>query len=400
MKTSAVCLLLLAGFAAQASALTIGEAVDGLCPDAKARLAENTVLGLAITAAKDVEITLPAGDNVVVVAPSDAAFIAALAKVDLTAEEILADADLLTSILSLHLAAASTDASVDAATLAGSDISFMEGGEAISLADLQTASPADLTIMEGDNTVAVEEVVTCDAGATVVFVDTVLLPGAAPASAPTPAPAPTPKLTIGALVGSVCPDISAVLGGDDFSTLFEFLTDPEIAATEITLPEGVVVVAAPTNDAFKKLIAAVGPAAAANKTIVTEILANHIATATAASDTTATALSGETMGFWTEMGGVGGNMAPVPTGIAALVDDKNGVITDTPVDEMAKVVAGVACAAEGQYAFAIDTVLVPEKYTPKPAPGPGAAPAPAPSAAGVASMGFAAVAAVAAAMLA
>ncbi|KAL4542179.1 hypothetical protein Ndes2526B_g06659 [Nannochloris sp. 'desiccata'] len=325
MKTSAVCLLLLAGFAAQASALTIGEAVDGLCPDAKARLAENTVLGLAITAAKDVEITLPAGDNVVVVAPSDAAFIAALAKVDLTAEEILADADLLTSILSLHLAAASTDASVDAATLAGSDISFMEGGEAISLADLQTASPADLTIMEGDNTVAVEEVVTCDAGATVVFVDTVLLPGAAPASAPTPAPAPTPKLTIGALVGSVCPDISAVLGGDDFSTLFEFLTDPEIAATEITLPEGVVVVAAPTNDAFKKLIAAVGPAAAANKTIVTEILANHIATATAASDTTATALSGETMGFWTEMGGVGGNMAPVPTGIAALVDDKNGV---------------------------------------------------------------------------
>ena len=228
--------------------------------------------------------------------------------------------------------------------------------------------------------------------------------GILPISAAVPGPAPTPKLTIGALVGAVCPGIGEVLAGDNFSTLLGFLTDPEIAATEITLPEGVVVVAAPTNSAFEKFIAAVGPAAVADKAIVTEVLANHIATAANASESFATTLSGDQMGFWTLMGGAGGNPAPTPTGIAALVaSNKDGVISDTPVDELAKVAGGVACTAEGQYAFAIDTVLVPEKYTPKPAAvpasAPASAPAPAPSAGFKASAAFAAIIGTAAVLL-
>jgi uncharacterized surface protein with fasciclin (FAS1) repeats len=307
--------------------------------------------------------------------------------------------------LSLHLGVAASSDSTDATDLAGTDLMFMENGEPISLADFQTATPADLTLMEGDNTASVEEVVACDAGATVIFVDTVLLPGAAPSPAAAPAPAPSaPKpLTIGALIGAVCPDIADVLAGPNFSTLTSLVSDPVIAKAEITLPKGVVVLAAPTNDAFAKFIAAVGPVAAANKTILIEVLANHIATAGAASDSSAKALSGETMGFWTEMGGAGGNPSPVPTGIAALVaSNKGGVITDTPVDEMAKIVGAVGCGAQNQYAFGIDRVLAPAKYDPKPTPAPGAAPSPAPlppSSAGVASFGLAVVGAVAAAIL-
>jgi len=383
--------------------------VDGLCSEAKEGLEANTVLGLAIEQAKDVEITLPEGEDVVVVAPSDEAFNKALAELALTPEELLGNSDLLTSVLALHLGAAPTDASTEATTVSGPEIMFMDGDDPATLADLQTADTP--TIEEGDTTAAVNEVIACDEGATVLFVDSVLIPGApAPGPAPAPAdgPVPAPALTIGGLVDATCPDIKDVIASENFSTLRGFLFDAEIAGTEIDLPEGVVVIAAPTNDAFEEFLSKLDPEVAANKTIVTEILANHIATAETASESFGTTLGGAQMGFWTMMGGVGGNEAPVPTEIAELASSsENGVITDSdPVDEMANVAAAVDCADDGQYAFAIDTVLVPEKYTPEPAPAPvpasGTSPEPAPapsSAAGVASMGFAAVIAVVAAML-
>ena len=381
-----------------------------MCPDAKTRLAENTVLTAAVTAASAEQITIPAGEDIVVVAPSDAAFTAALTKLNLKAEAVLNNTALLTAILAVHIGAAANNDSTTATDVAGSNLMFMQDGAPISLADFQTASPASLTLMEGTNTASVEEVVACQGGATVVFVDTVLLPGTAPAPgaapAPAPGPAPTPtKVTIGSLIGSVCPGIKNVLADSNFSTLVKFVSDPDIANTEITIPKGTVVIAAPTNAAFATYIGSVNAELLANKTVIAEILANHIAVAAAPSDDTATTLYGETMGFWTEMGGVGGNMAPTPTGIAALAaTSKNGVITDSPADEMAKVVGSVACAAEGQYAFGIDTVLVPAKYDPAPvpAPAPGVAPTPGPvpSSGSVASMGLAAVAAMAAAILA
>jgi hypothetical protein len=102
-----------AAFAAQASALTIGEVADGLCPEAAAALANNTVLGDALQAAKDVEITLPGkGQNPVIVAPSDAAFQAALAKLEMTPEQLLGDSELLYNVLARHFGASSSKAPI------------------------------------------------------------------------------------------------------------------------------------------------------------------------------------------------------------------------------------------------------------------------------------------------
>jgi uncharacterized surface protein with fasciclin (FAS1) repeats len=212
---------------------------------------------------------------------------------------------------------------------------------------------------------------------------------AAPAAAPT---APKP-LTIGALVASVCPGIGDILAGPNFTTLVSLLERDEIANTVINPPKGVVVIAAPTNAAFEPVIKAVGAAAIANNTIIGEILANHIAVAANASASTATALSGETLSFWTMMNGiVGGNPAPTPASIAGLAaTSKDGVITDNGgVPEAGKVVGAASCGATGPFAFAVDQVLLPTKYAIKPTV---AAPAPAPSSAGFkASAAFAAVA--------
>jgi uncharacterized surface protein with fasciclin (FAS1) repeats len=222
------------------------------------------------------------------------------------------------------------------------------------------------------------------------------IPSAAPATAPAPAPT-NGKMTIGALVSSVCPDIANVIAGPNFSTLAGLIKDPVVANTEITLPKGAVVLVAPTNAAFTSYLAAVGPTVAANKTVVAQILANHIATAASSANSTATALSGETLSFWTEMGGVGGNDSPVPTGIAALTaSNKGGLVTDADASEMAKISASVPCTAQNQYAFAVDSVLAPKAYeimAPAAAPM-AAAPGPAPSS-GFKASAFAAVGAVA-----
>ncbi|KAG7670246.1 hypothetical protein Ndes2526B_g06657 [Nannochloris sp. 'desiccata'] len=424
MRVSFIALVLAVAYIAQpsfAAITTVGDLVDGICPDAKLRLGQNALLSTALTLAASTEIEVPDSGTPILFAPSDAALTAALPKLGVSVAELAFNPQLIKDILSLHLANAESTAISTATTINGKTVNFQISGAESPINDfVATTDNTARSVTQGATIAKTEDIVACIDGPIAVFTDTVFLPdAAAPAPGPDPAPAPTP--TIGGLVGAACQGIKDVLAAENFSILAGLLTDPEIAATEITLPEGVVVIAAPTNAAFETLIAAVGPAAAANKTILTEILANHIATAAKASDTTATALSGETMGFWTEMGGVGGNMAPVPTGIAAIAASKTGIISDTPVDELAKVLGAITCTAEGQYAFGIDTVLVPEKYTPKPAPAPTPGPAPDPQptpapqptpdpqptpasvppsgSAGVASVGFAAVAAVAAAML-
>jgi large subunit ribosomal protein L40e len=108
---------------------------------------------------------------------------------------------------------------------------------------------------------------------------------------------------------------------------------------------------------------------------------------------------------------------PMPQSIAVTATNPaGGVITDEGMNEHAKVVTALACPTENQYAFAIDAVLVPKQFETEAAPAPaGSSPAPEPtpkptptsnptpvpaSSAGMASVGFAAIAAVAAAILA
>jgi large subunit ribosomal protein L40e len=339
---------------------------------------------------------------------------------------------------------------------------------------------------------------------------------------PTAKPAP---LTLGALMGATCTDIMDVLASEDFSTLASLISDPEIAAKQLPDINGTVVIAAPTNTAFTALLSAVGADFTANKTAVFEVLANHIAIASSANATTATALSGEQLNFWLDrttssnaslpaslpsddmtffvktltgktvtLEGIrptdsiesvkmkfqgkegippdqqrlifngkqledgrtveyykipnpatihlvlrlrGGksvtiNMAmaaesdpdPVPQSIAATASDPtDGAITDVGTKEISKVLTAIACPKEKQYVFAIDTVLLPEKYeaaasapvpaapeagaetsssptpsTPTPSTPTPSTPAPT-SGAGIVPVGIAAIAAVAAAIL-
>jgi hypothetical protein len=229
-----------------------------------------------------------------------------------------------------------------------------------------------------------------DAPAAGPTVGPIVQPAATPATAPAAAPTAPKPLTIGALVDSLCPDIADILAGPNFTTLMDLAAREEIANREISLPKGVPVLVAPTNAAFTPVIEAVGADAIADNNLIFEILANHMAVATNASASTATALSGETLSFWTMMGGVGGNPAPTPASIAGLkANSVDGVITDNGgVPQAGKVVGAASCGAGGPYAFAVDTVMLPSKYDLPTV----AAPAPAPSAAFKASAAFAAVA--------
>ncbi len=371
-------------FAAQpsfAATSTIGDLVaEGLCPEARTRLQQNALLNTALTLAANTQIELPDSGTPILFAPSDAALLAALPKLGVSVAQLASKPELIKSILDLHLASAAGPDSTTATTLADTQAAFMTStNQALPLSQFIVGNAAELAVRESATMAGVEDIVACPGGPVAVFTNAVFLPAAAapsPASAPAPAPsAPTP--TIGGLVGAICPAISDVISGPNFSTLLGLLTDPQIAATEINLPKGLIVVAAPTNAAFASYLASVSPSVASNKTALATILANHIATATAASDSTAKALSGETMGFFTKMDAT---VPSTPTSIASVAATKTGMLTSEPAGSMTNVVGAVSsCSADGQIAFGVDQVLPPAGFLPTPAPAPGPAPAPKPA---------------------
>lgn len=353
---------------------------------------------------------IPEGQIPLLVAPSDAAFADALTALGLTAEEVFADTDLLATVISLHLIAVPSLTDTTGSTLNGEIADLAIDSVPATLEEFIASDLAkSIALLGSDDSATITDVIACDGGVVAAFSDTVLLPVAAPgpAAAPTPAPAPETPITttIGGLVSIACPAIQDVLATPNFSILLGLLTMPDVAATEITIPPGEIFIAAPTNAAFQALLSKLDPKLAENATVVVDLLANHIGVA--ASTTTvgpATALSGAPINFWRAPAGA----APTAISLEALADDAtNGAITDGD-SNIAKVAAAVPCAAEGQYAFGIDKVLVPAAYeaalapaaAPAPAPAPTTAPAPAPSSAGAATFGVAAAVAMVAAMLA
>jgi hypothetical protein len=165
------------------------------CTPAKDVLAgENfTTLSAALAAAKDVVIgDVPAG-KLIVVAPDNDAFAAVLKQLDLTAEELLADTDLLANVLAVHVAIAADDSAESATAISGDKLNFELAGKPATLADVVAAADG-LSINGPTNDVEVSKPLTCVGGDQVYFPSSgVLLPTAAPAPGPAPSPKPTPS---------------------------------------------------------------------------------------------------------------------------------------------------------------------------------------------------------------
>lgn len=175
-------------------AVTIGDLP--ICTPAKEVLAspDFSTLSAALQAASSVDIgELPEG-NLVVVAPNNDAFEAALESLNMTAEELLADKELLTSILAVHLGVASSETAEEAMAISGNPLKFEVDGSPATLAASQGA--AAISISGPSNTVEAAKPVTCVGGAQTYFpASGVLLPAAAPApdSEPPSSPAPMPS---------------------------------------------------------------------------------------------------------------------------------------------------------------------------------------------------------------
>ena len=173
--------------------MTIGELP--ICTPAQDVLAgeDFTTLSAALAAAKDVDVgDIPAG-NLIVIAPTNDAFAAALEELKLTPEELLADTDLLTSILAVHVGVASGDSAESATDIAGNKLSFDVAGSPATLSAVEAATDG-ISITGPSNTVDVSTPLTCVGGSQVYFPSSgVLLPAAAPAPGPKPDPTPSPK---------------------------------------------------------------------------------------------------------------------------------------------------------------------------------------------------------------
>ena len=344
------------------------------------------------------------------IAPSDDAFIAAIGNLGLSAAAVLADTDLLKTLINLHLVAVPSLNATTGSTLGGDELELFVDDSPATLEEFITSEIGvvfpSVALVGGAEVATADQVVQCPGGGAVAaFVDTVLLPpttATAPAAAPGPAPAETPiSTTIGGLVGLACSGITDVLATDNFSILYGLLTRPDVANTKIVIPPGDIVIAAPNNAAFTSLLGKLDPKLAENTTVVVDLLANHIGVASnTATAGPAVALSGAPLNFWRAPAGADPTLISID---ALAADTTNGAITDGDTD-IAKVAAAVSCASEGQYAFAIDKVLVPAAYeaalapAAAPAPAPVTAPAPAPSSAKTITFGLAAAVAMAVAV--
>ncbi len=107
-----------------------------------------TTLAAALEAAELVD-TLKGDGPFTVFAPTDEAFAAALADLGLTAEELLADTETLTSILTYHVVAGEVPAA-DVVTLDGQEVETVNGATIGITIDGDTVMVNDATVIQAD----------------------------------------------------------------------------------------------------------------------------------------------------------------------------------------------------------------------------------------------------------
>lgn len=182
--------------------MTIGDLKGALCTPGKDALGteQYSTLNAVLDAAADVDLgDLPSlGTNpLVLVAPNNDAFAAALKQLGVSAEDLLKDTKTLTKILAEHVGFAESKDAESATDLNSESLMFMVGGEPSSLEStwpVDGKQVEDVSIMGPVNTADVSAVIRCVGGEQTIFgAESVLLPkDLAPAPEPTPGPTPEP----------------------------------------------------------------------------------------------------------------------------------------------------------------------------------------------------------------
>lgn len=212
-----------------------------------------STLVAAVQAAGLVE-TLQGEGPFTVLAPTNAAFDAAFDALGITAEELLADTDTLTAILTYHV----LPLEADAATVISLDGQSVEtvNGESVAI------SVVDGTVMVDDATVTTTDL-EADNGV-VHVIDSVLLP-AAVADA------------LGAAMSDEATIVDVAVDSGDFPTLVAALQATGL--DEVLSGEGPFTVFAPTEEAFAALLAALDMTAEellADTELLTAVLTYHV----------------------------------------------------------------------------------------------------------------------------
>ena len=168
-----------------ADAATVGELVNGItstCPDAAAALQSTdfSLLNTLVGAVSNVEVTLPDGKKEIVVAPSNAAVEAYLAKNGATLDGVLADQDALADLILTHIAVATNNGASQADTAAGSRIrlitSVPDGKVSLQQIPAGTAPASDIIVKGPMNTVSATQTINCDGNKYILATDGVLVP--------------------------------------------------------------------------------------------------------------------------------------------------------------------------------------------------------------------------------
>ena len=248
-----------------------------------------------------------------VFAPSEDAFSAALAALGLTAEDLLADTELLTAVLTYHVLPLAAPAET-VLTLDGQSVTTVGG--------------ADVAISVNDNTVMVNNatVVAADIEASngvIHVIDTVLLP-----PAPEPDPEDDDAMDEPEEPGTI---VEVAVGSGAFPTLVAAVQAAGLV--DVLGGEGPFTVFAPTEEAFAAALAALGLSAEdllADTDLLTAVLTYHVLPVAAPAEVvvtldgqSVTTVSGADVAITIDGGAVMVNDATV---VAADIAASNGVI--------------------------------------------------------------------------
>ena len=212
----------------------------------------------AVQAAGLVEVL--SGDGpFTVLAPTEEAFAAALAALDVTAEDLLANTELLTAVLTYHVLPVEAPAEV-VVSLDGQSVATVNGAEI-------AISVEGSTVMVNNATVVATDIAASNG--VIHVIDTVLLPPAL-----TAAPAADETDAADEMLGTV---VDVAVGSGSFPTLVAAVQAAGLV--EVLSGDGPFTVLAPTEEAFAAALAALDVTAEdllANTELLTAVLTYHV----------------------------------------------------------------------------------------------------------------------------
>lgn len=258
-------------------------------PDPTQSIAEiavsNPFLSTLVAAVTEAGLVDVLGDSdagpFTVFAPTDGAFRATLTALGLSAEDVLGDIDLLTTILTYHV----VEGTLTSDDLVGLDSVTTLQGEDISL------SMSGLGVLQLNNSVEVTQADVLATNGVVHVIRRVLIPPSVIAAI---SGAAVDEDTSGEL-----PTIAEIAAGDNnFSTLVAAVTAAGLADTLADPDAGPFTVFAPTNDAFVAALSALGLSAQdvlGNMDLLTDILTYHVVAGAVPAETVVTLDSATTL---------------------------------------------------------------------------------------------------------